>query len=135
MLTRESILAMEPGRELDLMVEKAFFELILTTPDDPLAICDPFDVWDTTGTTHNIRFYRVKDRSTSISAAWEVFEKIKDQGAWFEVAWNPRKQRYRTLIGANNVEGMSGVDTNSETAPLAICRAALLTTISGEDSQ
>lgn len=74
----------------------------------------------------DIANYHVPDYTTDITAAWEVVEKMISKGVWFEIAWNPNKQRFRVLIGANGVDGIHGCDINARTAPEAICKAALL---------
>ncbi|MBP1309107.1 hypothetical protein JOD82_002127 [Paenibacillus sp. 1182] len=71
--------------------------------------------------------------SEDFAAAGEVFEKIKNYGAWIEVAWNPRKQHYRGFIGAKNViELKSSCDIPGRTAPEAICLPALISILTEE---
>lgn len=87
-MTKEEIISMEPGRELDVLVAKHVFEydvhsllgfkydpnadyecnyVIDEPPDDCPEEWKPF--------TGQIITERVKDYSTDISAAWEVVEK------------------------------------------------------------
>lgn len=95
-LTREKILAMEPGRELDALVAKKIF-----------GVNNPDTRWSP---------------STEISAAWEVVEELNGKCA-FEIGragdyFDPnRKWKARF--------GMSGW-VEADTALESICKAALL---------
>lgn len=128
-MTREEILAMKPGRELDALVAEKVMGWTNFSPIDP--DCD-YGVGvngyrrnyakSPDGQEKPFPFY-----STDMSATWEVFEKIKEEGAWVEVAWNPKKKHYRCLIGAEPIEGLQTVDlSGTNTAAEAICKAALL---------
>jgi hypothetical protein len=95
-LTREQILAMPAGPELDALIEQHVFGL-------------PVD-WS-------------EDYSTNIAAAWSVVEKIARQGTLLSIAVGPYgDQGAKTSV---MVFGMGGGVVDAS-APLAICRAALL---------
>lgn len=130
-MTRDEILAMELGRELDALVaEKVMGWTVFREKhngyeleDDEIAIGYP------PGEDINSVPYEIEDYSTHIQTAWVVFNKIKDLGAWIEVAWNPKKKHYRCAIGANFTNGKlkTTIDENKfQTAPEAICKAALI---------
>lgn len=67
-----------------------------------------------------------------IAAAWTVFEYIASLGAWTEVAFIPRKLKYRGFIGAASVPKLSGVDIKADTAPEAISLAAIIAKLAPE---
>lgn len=105
-MTREQILAMQPGRELDALVAEKVMGLT--------------NFYWLSGE----RFYgpeyqhnRLSDYSTDISAAWEVVDKIgsvKVLGPTIQGEW------YSSVLGNRKV----GVW--AKTAPEAICKAALI---------
>jgi hypothetical protein len=103
-LTREKILAMEPGRELDALVAEKIF-----------GVKNPDLRWSP---------------STNISAAWEVVEKMSktyfsemamtelEDGAWGWMA--------RFILVLNEPYTVNGYRATAKTASEAICKAALL---------
>lgn len=111
-LTREEILAMEPGRRLDSEIGMRIMGFKEITIVGDYYFTDPIDT-------------QLKRYSTDISAAWEVFESFNDM----------RIQRYETMGGTFKYgcridyivekEFQSAI-TNADTAPEAICKAALL---------
>lgn len=136
-MTRDEILAMKPGRELDALVAINIFGWQKVVFGGVVMIAPPQNDermhwaanWDEHGCPHWIPHY-----STDISAAWEVFEKIKNLGGWIEIAWNPKKKHYRCMVGANFSSGvLKSIDVSGfEEAPEAICKAALLAKLGGE---
>ena len=118
---RESIRAMQPGRELDALVEQYVFGNKVRWVQD--LITDQYPVSDQEG-------YIVDYYSTDISAAWEVVEKMSktcfsevamtelDDGAWGWMA--------RFILVLNEPYTVKGYRATAKTAPEAICKAALL---------
>ena len=122
-MTRDEILAMEAGRELDALVAEKVMERTLMDGLGGTAIRVVYYGKDT---PHPLPYY-----STNIAAAWEVVAKIKpdidggiavewlidggDDRAWHTEIWT-RGEKYRQYCSF------------APTAPLAICRAALLAT-------
>lgn len=122
-LTREMVLSMEAGFALDALVAERV-----------MGWCLDGDYW-TTSARVSIRKLTGHDRhswcpSTDIAAAWEVVETI--------MAAASRRVRQLTIHdspagGRGYFCSMSRCDgAHADTAPLAICRAALLTTPAGE---
>jgi len=123
-MTRDEILSMKPGRELDALIMRTVFKAEKKDIGDECYWVSEFDgeevCWP--------RWFRP---SLDISAAWEVVEEMlerggceigcygsKSGGKWFEV----------------NVITMNGeVKVTAHTAPEAICKAALLAVMDGED--
>jgi hypothetical protein len=63
-----------------------------------------------------------RDYSTDITAAWSVVDKMRDEGYWMELIgpMNPRDEWVARFVQINWVE-----DASADTAPMAICLAAL----------
>jgi hypothetical protein len=128
-MTRDEILTMEAGRKMDaLIAEKVFGYVRMHYPDentwgersydDKFPSCDCF------------RQVPSRDYSTDIAAAWEVVEKFSHQ-ATNELA---RKQGFsHWQLNSYPDSGwacrIGSLSAHADTAPLAICRAALLTTL------
>ena len=134
-MTRDEILALKPGRELDALVaEKVMGWRKKTFPgggggytawvDENKKAMKLISNFTMIETCYRCDYFRP---STDIAAAWEVVEKMlerggceigcygsKSGGKWFEV----------------NVITMNGeVKVTAHTAPEAICKAALLAVI------
>lgn len=145
MLSREQILAMEPGRELDKLVaihvmgysmyhydkdveENCYYMLV----DDEL---DPVAEWE----SYNIRQGERKSEeeawrdcpkySESISSAWEVVGKMR-KTHWVDISGGLKLELvspYTCQIGTYGVPG--SLYAEGDTAPEAICKASLLAVI------
>lgn len=126
---------MKPGRELDALVaEKVFgWKFVGKFTLDPDLQCDRWAV-DSNGLERF--YYEVPDYSTNIANAWKVVEKIKD--------FRPCADAYGPGSGSNqqfmlgfiakqwtcgwqpvNLDGAFTEFAEAETAPHAICLAAL----------
>lgn len=102
------------ARERDALVA----EKIFGTPLDPYR-----PGWVIDG---NIRTY-LKNYTTDISAAWEVVEKMRERGHDFDAgAWNKMKPVWSARFPKEDVNN-SHYDSLGDTAPEAICKAALRT--------
>lgn len=99
MLTREEILAMSAGRELDDLIE---FKVMGTSRPAKGFVINP------------------KHYSESISAAWEMESTIPEE----------KRRLYAMML--TNIAG-TGFDL-AHASPLDRCKAALLTTIQGEET-
>lgn len=114
-MTREEILAMPAGRELDALVaEKVFGKNIQWTFGDEWTDSYPVDVDDVI----------VDHYSIDISASWELISNITDKS---------ERERCGPCVHVEH-DGdwharIGRVHAMANTAPLAICRAALLTTM------
>lgn len=138
-LTREKVLAMEAGRELDaLVVEKVMgYKFVqegstLWKDDAPF----PFVIYDEEfGYCLYEKYedgwpFTTFNPSADISAAWAVHTEINKRGWGMclldRYSHGPsRPFEYGCQLGKDGVTHVG----YGETAPLAICRAALLTTL------
>ena len=113
---------MEAGREMDALVAEKIFNWIhsgrfFLPPSDPPATKDNWAaIYAEKGRPNWLPYY-----STSISAAWEVVEKMER----FQITQYP-KGKYYAGAGDPDEEGWE-FDAEAPTAPLAICRVALMT--------
>lgn len=123
-MTRDEILALKPGRELDALVAE---KVMGWTYGHPCP--EGMDCLHWVDEKGEVRDYKPPQYSTDISAAWEVFEK---NGYYGNVSYMG-VEYVCTLWSKWDDEGL-GVDVTAtgNTAPEAICKAALLAVI-GED--
>lgn len=119
-MTREEILAMEAGRELDALVAVKIIGLEVEEKEDHLRMY-------VKGTRTPILTH-----STDISAAWRVVEKVtEEKHCHCEVKVYPggfANVKFTKVTGpftSDEVLGCAGID-NDETITEAICKAALL---------
>lgn len=129
-MTREEILNMPAGKEMDALIAEKFFEI--TNPDPTKCPYCGFEMW--VGGAGNRsrcsicgewRYSAYKEYSTDITEAWEVVNKT----SLFNVCvlyGSDSDQRWVIIITKPE---FGEAEIIAETAPLAICRAALLATI------
>src|SRR5688572_30128048 len=106
-MTREEIENMPAGDEINSLVAHKIMGYINGRKTSTYA--------DGTGdwwTTH------IPDYSIDIEEAWQVVEKMQSNGFCFDADGNALRKRFRFGVGQEIGE--------AKTAPLAICRAALL---------
>jgi len=126
---------MQAGREMDALIAEKVMGLILDSDNPFMANIVVFEAntGENTGHTQNLPHY-----STEMAAAWEVaekmpmplelaksYEKVYNVGprGW-QVCWCPNEMSQ--CEGCNDdCRCTSGNDVWAESAPLAICRAAL----------
>ncbi|MNI36911.1 hypothetical protein D3C73_909790 [compost metagenome] len=118
-MTREEILAMEPGRELDVLVEKYVFGNQISWMQDEYS--DPVPVAGVHG-------YIIDHYSTDISAAWEVVEKLQESHLYTDI--RTCADFYEVWITIHR-EGNQTETFASPKLPEAICKAALLAVLEG----
>lgn len=120
-MTRDEIMQMEAGSEMDVLIAKKVMHWY-SDPDVPY-----YDSVEADGVIHISRKW---SPSTDIASAWEVVEKLKSDGHELYISTTygqfdctivddngePDENHSLTMLGA----------AHEETAPLAICRAALL---------
>ncbi len=104
-MTREEILAMEPGRELDKLV--FIFVMGGRIPEPPLRA-------------------RIMNFSSDISASWEVVENMQKTNL---VRLSVNEGDYICKIGGD----LLCYTSFGKTMPEAICKAALLAILPGEE--
>ncbi len=134
-MTREEILAMRPGRELDAVVAEKVMGwkwISPETPGNPLLVSPPDDkrqlwsgIWDERGIPHYLPFY-----SIDISAAWEVF--LVTRG-WLFSGRRKFMDALQTVISHERAPAHSGLiawiawpDVLWFLEPHHICKASLL---------
>lgn len=137
MLTRESILAMNPGRELDRLVAERVMNLCVLDHvqgyGDGCVLSDiGFDDWE-----KHPYYGKIDDPellppySTDLLAAWEVVEELQESHLYTDI--RACADFYEVWI-TNHATGEQTGTFASPKLPEAICKAALLTTIR-EDNQ
>jgi len=102
-MTKDEIMNMPAGREMDTLIAKSIFGNVKKSWD-----------WE----------FTLPSYSTDISAAWRVVEKMSD-------GETPNDVELRTSVRGWRCDFFKGY-ANAETAPLAICRAALLAVMAEE---
>jgi len=112
--TREQIQRMPVGREMDVLVEQYVFGKKIRWMQDEWS--DPVPVSGDHG-------YIIDKYSNDLLAAWEVAEKFPSFQVTkmhdVELPW-AKEEMYRAIVKGNKYVA------HAKTAPLAICRAALL---------
>lgn len=134
-LTREEIEKMEAGQDIDLLISDNVMKWSV-------------DEWNSAFFSNRSNF------STSMSAAWKVIEKLHAISHQIEIIWEPDRgvskswvSKGKTYTGTPELNKdphpyykchimfmskeypqcwSGGLTVNANTAPLAICRAALL---------
>jgi len=118
-LNRESILAMQPERELDsLIAEKVMGWRYKETVYSWGEVLSPAQWIKPNGWPVD----RVPNYSTDISAAWGVVEEL-EQKKWFVTIRN-RSASFHLINNGKILDGTGIVTANS--TPESICKAALL---------
>lgn len=115
-LNRDRILNMEPGREMDALVAEKIMGWTECSVDGQRSYGKPPEFVDADPVV------RIYEYSTEISAAWGVFEELNGKfgvslgraGDYYEP-----DRKWNTRIGKNEW-------VEAETAPEAICKAALM---------
>jgi hypothetical protein len=127
---REQILAMKPGRELDALVAEKVMGLPNVRKYMSRYVHDnhPEKAWVT-------GIVDIPEYSTDISAAWEVVEKMHEWGGCeISCCGTGEKRWYVVHTHTNTAPYQKGINVTCNTAPEAICKAALLALI-GEDEK
>jgi hypothetical protein len=135
-MTRDEILGLEAGNNLDILVAEKVFGWRKGTNEynilgwqwskrDGTPVLD--DSWDGVWVTP---LSCTPNYSTDIKAAWEVVEKMREKsfyvrvnsiGKYFECCF------IKNFVNENNTPGsFIGLSNTCKTAPEAICKAALL---------
>jgi hypothetical protein len=133
-MTKKEILAMKPGRELDIIVAEEVFHVKIEgdiVTDDDFGLNGDF-LYDKE-TQNPLKYY-----STDISYAWEVVEKMRElhyesaelyrfnHGEWLvKFVCNYGPCPYHN----NPKHNWHGSSAQCQTVPEAICKAALLSTL------
>jgi len=119
-MTRDEILTMEAGREMDALVA----EKVMGHTVGRDATLETFYPQYTTTVETSEGFTILAHYSTDISAAWRIVEKFKsDARIGISMADYTNGGYCFTFFGPGNFDEY---ECDAPTAPLAICRAALL---------
>ena len=121
-MTRDEVLALKPGRELDALVMRIVFNAEKKDIGDEC-------YWVSEVNGEEVCWPRWFSPSTDIAAAWEVLEKF----FWVQVTANPPHIWKATVI-TSPANGSVTATAKGFTAPEAICKAALLALEGGEES-
>lgn len=115
-ITDEQILNLPPGRDLDSHIALRVMGFKQITIVGKYYFTDPIDT-------------QLKSYSTDIAAAWEVLQHLKNKGAEINVGFFEQWDcSIDYPIGCN-------WRSEAETAPEAICKAALLAVIGGSGNE
>ena len=120
MLTRERILAMPAGREMDAWVA----ERVLDWKRRTGSIFSNESEWEP---PNSVGWDWLPESSTDIAAAWLVVEKLGLLNRW--TLSSSDEPKYFMTLGYEDAPAETII---ADSAPLAICRAALLTTLAVE---
>lgn len=113
-MTPDDILNMPAGEDIDAMVHRVVFG---NKVDKIVLVEDPSKYYYSSKT-------EIKHYSTDIAAAWEVVEKIHLMVRPSVLSGQWVAMKFERVYLSGKWEGVGEV--TSDTAPLAICRAALL---------
>lgn len=123
-MTKDEIMYMPAGRGVDVLIAENVMEWKkVPSTDDPAGWC-----WLAPhGSTRASTTESIPRFTTDISAAWDVVEKLKENGVY--VILCVLENDYQCELDKIKVNERAYDSAIAETAPLAICRAALLATL------
>lgn len=124
-MTRDDILKMPAGREMDALIWMALHE---QNPD--LTLCRFVDGDYQPNAGYPVGHISPPNYSTDIAAAWEVVDCLKSKCGEIAVGYTSDDKQWGCDIWYmhENQHGHS-IGGFADTAPLAICRAALIATM------
>lgn len=132
-LTRTTILEMDAGPELDALVAERVmgWRYAATVPGGSPKF------WQDPDRDFKSGMMTPKPYSNGIAAAWEVVEQLHgvERRYWEVCGWHDGDTDERTAMFGMNDPEHETVIASATTAPLAICRAALLATLQVKDDQ
>lgn len=150
-LTREAILAMPAGPEMDALVAERVLGCKLAWQDHAAkpwleAVGREVPKYPYCGCSemapHGGRAFGLEPFSGRVEAAWEVVETLRTAGRNSILNTGPKWEGYEIHVRAEDPRwswaifeyegGLNACCAKGETTPLAICRAALLTTLEAE---
>jgi hypothetical protein len=124
-MTRDEILNMPAGREMDVLVLVSVMGIEYSEKDG-----ENYREWSNCYTERACFVFRdIPHYSADISAAWEVVEKLRDTSDDEPDYWTITDLGNAWRVTSNWAHHDGDIENFSieaETAPLAICRAALL---------
>lgn len=130
-MTRDEILQLEPGPELDRLVAErvmGWHREPYRNEKFPRIIAQWKDANGEVMVSENIDGSLGWSPSIDIVAAWEVVEVLYMRGMVPEVygVWFTRKKKWVAMFWYDTKDGMNTAKSEARSLPLAICRAALL---------
>ena len=121
MLTRKQVRVMAAGPEFDALVATEVMGWLKWSPEVGCR-----EGWyEENGEAHFVNKWRP---SINIAPAWEVWEKLTGHRDWWQTAIHRCDGHWRAS-GYKHGSSVRDLAADAPTAPLAICRAALLTTL------
>ena len=124
-MTRDEILSLSVGPELDRLVMEKVFNAKRNYHGEE----EYWYHYDENGEP-DYEWSAYNSPSTDMSAAWEVLEKVRPNCDWYGV--DTFRKWYRCLI-LDNRDRIG--EAYADTAPEAICKAALLAVMEGNDEE
>jgi len=139
-MTRDEILNMEAGREMDALIAEKVMGIELRHISDYTVTFSYYEngEWMQYGGCkccgHAARpkeycFRAALHYSESVSAAFNVVEKLKTSFHTFSLEYSIEFPHWNCVIIVEYEDDSKWYSCNGDTAPLAICRAALLATM------
>jgi len=125
-MTRDEILKLEAGREMDALILKHIFNADVIWKDSVINSVGFSPAGFHGKWPNSSHVYSKGGYSADISAAWEVVEKLKSIG--LELLLDNYSPNWSCDF-TETLEVTSEKEVSADTAPLAICRAALLATL------
>lgn len=131
-MTKEEVLAMEAGRELDLLVAEEIFGIEVEWDYSPLDLNHvlpklPFRKGESRvaidPSAHGVENTICK-YSTDIAAVWPVVEKLSP--LIVQIAHYPSRSSHTAWVIEDRNGSFTVAEVEAKTAPEAICKAALL---------
>jgi hypothetical protein len=131
-MTRDEILNMPAGREMDKLIAIEIFKLPEIELDDANCPYCGEEMWHgqyraRCTNCNEWRYSPYKEYSSEIADAWEVVEKM--QGDWWKMEFLTGIHVAEFEKPNMKCEDQTYHEAQADTMPLAICRAALLTTL------
>ncbi len=125
-MTREEIMNMPAGREMDKIIAEKVFGLEIRETEKWVKSCVPSKLRqpDYKVSIISAGGLPLKNYSTDMTAAWDIVKKLPKGEFTLELG---ARTILATFFGYKN--GSAVVRDNEDATPLAICRAALLTTL------
>lgn len=123
-MTRERIEQMPAGREIDMRIAEMLHGSYHDWQSCEWCLSEErgYAKGETASNVHGQRY------STDIAAAWQVIEKMRNEGWFFDIG--DEVETPEIYVRFHRQDGASLVI--ADTAPLAICRAALIATMEAE---
>lgn len=140
-MDKNGIFKLEANPDTDALIAEKVMGLTISNKN----LFDEPGIFVVYNTGNTIICHSPKKYTSNISAAWEVVEKLKSQGWSIDIQWDNWNElpddppvEYIWHVGlnyyTNDAKDFRSAVDEAETAPLAICRAALLAVMEDIDA-